>query len=195
MDLWKLTGITFHKIKKPELYWPSAPHRFNLIGFSLPSALALLLFFFFFLNVGSRNLLSFHDYGNSGMLMKMQLHWQFMLWVWNFSLLKVYRSAMCFWQDYTFILTLLLSMGREKEIGRISTSYDKWAWFDKLASEVGQLRRRRVLLPLLQSITSGAGVDWVLERGGISTLMVRFATGALSEPSTCDLCILSCLSL
>lgn len=80
-------------------------------------------------------------------------------------------------------------------MGRISTSYDKWAWFDKLASVVGQLRRRHVLLPLRRSVMSGAGADWVSGRGGISTLTVTFATAALSEPSTCDLCILSYLSL
>jgi len=42
---------------------------------------------------------------------------------------------------------------------------------------------------------SGAGVDWALGTSGMVTPVVRLATAALSEPSTCDLCILSCLSL
>lgn len=39
----------------------------------------------------------FHFCSNSDVLMKRQHHWQFLLHAQNFLLLKVYRSAVCFW--------------------------------------------------------------------------------------------------
>lgn len=42
---------------------------------------------------------------------------------------------------------------------------------------------------------SGEGVAWASGGGGTFTLMARFAAAALTDPSTCNLCILSCLSL